>query len=59
MAGHFASLLGVLMVALAWRGSLGEGTPQPEQIHISSTGRFSEFCVGLISLYHGLFFSRE
>ena len=45
MAGRFASVLGVLMVVFARRWTHGSGTPQPEQIHISSTGWFSEFCV--------------
>lgn len=38
MARHFASVFLVLLVVLAGRGVLGHGTPQPEQIHISSTG---------------------
>ena len=38
MARHFAIVVMVLIVLLAGRGSLGHGTPQPEQIHISSTG---------------------
>lgn len=42
MAGHFASVFGVVVVILTWRGTQGDGTPQPEQIHISSTGRLRE-----------------
>ena len=41
MAGHFPVVLGVIIVAMIWRGTLGDGTPQPEQIHIASTGQFN------------------
>ena len=41
MAGHFPVVLRVIIVAMIWRGTLGDEAPQPEQIHISSTGKFN------------------
>ena len=41
MAGHFPVVLRVIIVTMIWRGTLGDGTPQPEQIHISTTGQFN------------------
>ena len=38
MARHIAIVTVLLIVLLVGRGALGHGTPQPEQIHISSTG---------------------
>ena len=58
MAGRFASVFGVLMVVFALRWTHGSETPQPEQIHISSTGKFSESC-GFIRDFAGTSVYRE
>ena len=58
MAGRFASVFGVLMVVFVRRWTHGSGTPQPEQIHISSTGWFSEFC-GFMCDFSGFSVNRE
>ena len=49
MAGHFASVVVLLIVGIAGRGALEHGTPQPEQIHISSTGGQIE-CIAVYCL---------
>lgn len=58
MAGRFASVFGVLMVVFVRCWTHGSGTPQPEQIHISSTGLFSEFC-GFMCDFSGFSVHRE
>ena len=50
MACHFVSIVLVLLAVLAVRGSLGHGTPQPEQIHISSTGGWNDYNLAHCSL---------
>lgn len=50
MARHFAIVVVVMVVFFVGRGALGHGTPQPEQIHISSTGDPTEMMITWVTM---------